>query len=76
VAQRQRRDAADLISVINAAIVFPPRGFLRIAEQVRASKVMMMADFRAAQTAEIALRPICATASRGRSATKKCHLKA
>lgn len=62
MAERQRRNAADLVAVVDAAIIFAPRGFLRIAEQVRACQMMVMANLAATQPAEIALRPIRAGA--------------
>lgn len=57
-----RCNALCLLAIGSAAIIFAPRGFLRIAEQIQARDVIMVAHFTAAQAAEIALCPIRASA--------------
>ena len=51
-----------LIAVRDAAVVFAPSAFLSVAKQVGARDVVMMADFRAAKTGEVAFRQIGASA--------------
>jgi hypothetical protein len=39
--QRQRRNAVHLIAIRHSAVIFPPRTFLRVAEQMRAGSVIV-----------------------------------
>ena len=54
--------AAHLLTIGDAAVIFAPRRFLRVAEQILAGDMMMVADLGAAHAAEIFLRPIRASA--------------
>jgi len=59
---RQTRKAVHLFAIRGAAVIFPPRRFLRVTEQIRASDVMMVTDLGATHTAEKFLCPIRASA--------------
>jgi len=51
--QRQFRHAAHPSAVIHPPRIFPPRAFLSVPEQVRATNMVVMAHFRTTQPAEI-----------------------
>jgi hypothetical protein len=59
---RQTCKAAHLCADINPAVIFTPWCLLRVAEQILASDMMMVADFGAAHTAEKFLGLIRASA--------------
>ena len=50
--ERERGDAANLGAIVNAARIFTPGRFLRVAEQVRASDVVIVTDLTATHAAE------------------------
>jgi hypothetical protein len=47
-----------IAKVIHSAGIFPPCGRLRASEAISASNVMVDADLRAAQAADVLFRPI------------------
>lgn len=55
-------DALGLLAVSNTAVIFAPRGLLRVAEQIGSRDVVVMADFRTAEAAKELFRPIGAGA--------------
>jgi hypothetical protein len=69
--------APRLFTIGHAAIIFPPRRFLRIPEQVIASDVMMVPGFDTTQPREIAFRQIGASAVQtlGLLVVETFHLK-
>ena len=48
-AHRQRYDPVDLFTVRSPAMIFAPRAFLSVAEQVGSGDVMVMANLGAAK---------------------------
>ncbi len=55
---RQCHHVANLSAVIGAAVILAPRAFLRVADQVGASDMVMMANFGATEAAEEPFRAI------------------
>jgi hypothetical protein len=53
---------ANLISIRDAPVVFPPRRLLHVSDQMRASNVMVDANFGAAQAGEVFLNLVRAGA--------------
>jgi hypothetical protein len=58
VFHRQSSNLVGLIAIRNAAVIFAPRCFLSIPEQISARDMMMVADLGAAHAAEKFLGPI------------------
>ena len=54
--------AVHLIAIRHAAVILAPSRLLRVAEQIRASDMVVVADLGAAHAAEKFLRPIRASA--------------
>jgi hypothetical protein len=54
----QRRNPAHLIAIRDAPVIFPPRTFLRITEEVRTCNMVVNADLSASQAAEVLFGPI------------------
>jgi hypothetical protein len=46
-------NATDLFAIGNAAVIFPPSGFLRKTQQIRACDMMVMAGFTATEPSKI-----------------------
>jgi len=53
----------DLPPIINPAVVFAPRAFLRITDQIRPRDVVMVANLGPANTAKKALGPVAVDAA-------------
>ena len=59
--QSQASNPLCLPTIGNAPVILAPRAFLRIAEQIWPSDMVMVADLGAAQATEISFRPIGAS---------------
>jgi hypothetical protein len=57
-AHREADDPRDLFAIRHAAIIFALRRLLRVAKQISAGNVVMVADLGAADAAEKFLSPI------------------
>jgi hypothetical protein len=55
---RQTGDGAELIAIGDAAVIFPPRHFVGIRGQIRASDLVMRAGLRTAEAREVAFRHV------------------
>jgi len=62
LAEGKGGQAAHLVPIGHAAVIFPPRGFLSVAEEVGAGDVVMVPGFGAAEAAEILLSKVRARA--------------
>ena len=68
--QGQFRHATHLLAIVGTARIFPPRGFLSVAQQIRTAHMMEVAHFATAQPAEKRLRHVRASAGLAVKETK------